>query len=269
MRVRTKPSESNPVTYIWLYVVSKNGIDEMLYPYENLSSQFTSDEQYRQDLKDHMVSKRGVYFQKRHPRMPLLPDSLSLEFPDLGYKCCFEVRGGIGQWFYDTIPSSPEEKLSVGTKKCLHSFFHKEMVTGGLEAFYMIEKFLCDQEQLRMPIWVDRTGPCRRYNIRVYLEFEAETHCDWDSNYTEYSVSANNMLGDFFTALCGRNITAYQQNLRRDFTLTQILHKERKMGREYTWGEVIDTGALMKDLGWVCEDAIIWVLPSPCNFLSV
>lgn len=266
MRVRTKPSESS--TYIWIYVVSKDG-NEVPYPYDDLNSCSMSDGQYIQELKDHMESKRRVYFQRRHHKMPLLPDGLNLEFTDLGYKCFFEVCGGIGQWFYDTIPSSHGDELSVGTKKCLHSFFHKEMVTGGLEAFYMIEKFLCDQEQLRTPIWVDRTGPRRRYNIKVYLEFEAESPCDWDANYTEYSVSANNMLADFFSALCGRNLTTYHQNLRRDFTLTQILHKERKMGREYTWGEAIDTGVLMKDLGWVCEDAIIWVLPSPCGFLSV
>lgn len=267
IRIRTQLSASDQVMYMCLYAVAKNGIDETLYPYKDLSSHFLDNELYR-DLKDHVMSKKRAYFPKRHPGMPLLPESLNLEFTDLGYRCCFEVWDGIGQWFYDPIPSSPGCKLSSGVEKCLHSFFSREMVTGGLEAFYMVEKLLYDQEQLKVSNLVYQTGLRRCYNLKMYVEYEAESPCDWDTNYTEYSVSANSMLADVFTALCGRNTTDNQQNLRRDFTLTQIIRKGTEKGRAYTWGGAIETGILMRDLEWVCEDGIIWVLPSPCNFLS-
>lgn len=266
LRIRTELPAENKYTNVWFYVVAENGIDETPYVYEDLHPH---DGQYKEELDEHMTLKRRsrTWLPKRHPRMPFLPDSLNLEFTDLGYRCCFEVQGGIGRWFYNPIPDNPEYVLSAGTQKCQHKFFDKEMVTGGMEGFYMVEKFLQDQGRLGAASRVDRTGPRRYYNLRVYLKFEADSSCDWDTNYTELSVSAGQMLADVFTALCGRNTTDHQQKGRRNFSLTQITRRGLEMGRTYTWGQATETGIAMRDLKWAVEDEVIWVLPSPCGVL--
>lgn len=140
--------------------------------------------------------------------------------------------GRRGAMVHDPVPSNhllQENGVTTGARLHLHDFFYKEVITGAMETFHMVEKILLDYQrktQFVMTNQVNRIGPHFSYNLKIYLKSDIYIPYNWGANYTECCVSSSEMLqlADVFAAFCGRDFTN-QQNLRRNFTLTQIVHQ--------------------------------------------
>lgn len=189
------------------------------------------------------------------------PHSVSAEFVDEGYGYKLEIWDGVGRWSFEPT-SYPSHIDCIGQGQAGselqswyyydHDFFASRVVLTRSDMFNDFEKL---------------TGYCHRdvrgikngcyCTFKIYLQSGLNAPRE-GARYVEFYVSRNAKLMTVFETLCG-------YKLRDTFTLTQFVQfgPERGRGKTYSWYDAKASRVWVKDLEWIVEGGVVWLLPTP------